>query len=60
VPELLYGEVKEAAQTNEVSCIRIPGYWLDKVGSEEVKAGAPPVPGEKVLLCLHGGGMSFK
>jgi acetyl esterase/lipase len=34
--------------------VRIPGYWLDKSG-HNIEPGAPPTPGEKVVLALHGG-----
>jgi hypothetical protein len=40
------GEIKEAAEKNGVASARIPG---NKKGLEDVKTGAPPVPGEKVV-----------
>jgi acetyl esterase/lipase len=34
---------------------RIPGYWYDKPGAD-IPIGQKPIPGEKVIYCLHGGG----
>lgn len=55
VPELVVGEIKEAAEKNGVSSIPLPGYWLTKPGAHHVKPGSVPLPGEKVVYCLHGG-----
>ncbi|EIN12044.1 alpha/beta-hydrolase [Punctularia strigosozonata HHB-11173 SS5] len=53
-PELIVGEVKEWADVAQIEPIRLPGYWLDKSGSD-TKPGEPPAPGEKVVYALHGG-----
>ena len=52
-PELLLGEVKEIADLNDVSAIRIAGYWLGKRGSSNT-VGQSAEPGEKVVYELHG------
>ena len=41
--------------TASVTPIRIPGYWMHKRGST-VEIEASPVPGEKVVYYMHGGG----
>lgn len=56
VPHMVVGEIKDAAEKNGVSSIRIPGYWMEKEGLGDIKPGAPPAPGEKVVCFLHGGG----
>jgi hypothetical protein len=55
VLHLVIGEIKDAAEKNCMSSIRIPGYWIDKHGLEHVRPGAAPASGEKVTYCLHGG-----
>ena len=54
-PHLIQGEVKGWADSVGVGCAGIPGYWMDKEGSD-IPAGAPPADGEVVLMHLHGGG----
>lgn len=54
-PHLIVGEVKRWATETGVECIRIPGYWLEKEGSNR-EVGEAPRPGEKVVYHLHGGG----
>lgn len=54
---LVQGDVKKWADAAEVDSVEIPGYWMDKDGFD-TPPGAPPAPGEKVLLALHGGGYS--
>lgn len=54
-PQLIVGQVKEWAASALVEPVRIPGYWIDKPGCN-TPVGAPPRPGEKVLLAFHGGG----
>ncbi|KAI0071718.1 alpha/beta-hydrolase [Panus rudis PR-1116 ss-1] len=54
-PHLITGDVKKWAADAGVECMRIPGYWLEKEGTSR-DVGAPPLPGEKVLYALHGGG----
>ncbi|KAK7053375.1 hypothetical protein VNI00_004001 [Paramarasmius palmivorus] len=49
------GDLKLWSQVANVHPIRIPGYWLHKEGST-IDVAAPPMPGEKVVLSLHGGG----
>lgn len=53
-PNLIVGDVKEWAVAAKVESIRIPGYWLEQKGTK-LPIGAPPRPGEKVLLNIHGG-----
>ncbi|KAF8633318.1 hypothetical protein AX17_004491 [Amanita inopinata Kibby_2008] len=55
VPHLIAGELKTWAATASVDSIRIPGYWMHKMGSK-LKVASPPIPGEKVVYNLHGGG----
>lgn len=55
-PQLVVGDVKQWAERGNVQPIRIPGYWYDKDG-HDTPIGAPPEPGEKVVLYLHGGGL---
>lgn len=55
VPELITGELKTWAYVSSVSSIRIPGYWLHKRQSK-IDIAASPIPGEKVVYALHGGG----
>ncbi|KIP06420.1 hypothetical protein PHLGIDRAFT_72685 [Phlebiopsis gigantea 11061_1 CR5-6] len=53
-PHLIQGEVKEWAELAGVESVSIPGYWMDKQGSD-IPACAPPAEGEIVLMHLHGG-----
>ncbi|KAJ8077342.1 hypothetical protein PM082_001772 [Marasmius tenuissimus] len=53
-PKYITGSLELWARVAEVSAIRIPGYWLHKKGST-IETGASPMPGEKVVLALHGG-----
>lgn len=55
VPGLIVGELKTWARVAGVTSIRVPGYWIHKSGSK-IKVAAPPMPGEKVVYALHGGG----
>ncbi|KAL1742147.1 Alpha/Beta hydrolase protein [Schizophyllum fasciatum] len=55
VPELIVGELKLWAAAQNVEPARIPGYWLHSADSSDLPLGAPPRPGEKVLLHFHGG-----
>ncbi|KAL4248917.1 AB hydrolase superfamily protein [Abortiporus biennis] len=55
VPELVIGQVQQWAENAKVECVRIPGYWIEKKGFD-FSIGQPPLPGEKVLYGLHGGG----
>ncbi|KAG7098676.1 hypothetical protein E1B28_000590 [Marasmius oreades] len=48
------GSLELSAKIAGVSGTRIPGYWLHKKGST-IEPGASPMPGEKVVLALHGG-----
>ncbi|KIY73135.1 alpha/beta-hydrolase [Cylindrobasidium torrendii FP15055 ss-10] len=52
--DLLSEEIQSLAQKNNVKPSRIPGYWLHPKESS-IPFGAPPIPGEKVLLMFHGG-----
>ena len=51
---LIVGELKIWATAQGVEPACIPGYWMHGPASQ-VLIGAPPQPGEKVLLYLHGG-----
>jgi acetyl esterase/lipase len=55
VPELVRGEVADFAAAADVTCVRIPAYWIDADGGPRVPADAPPAPGERVVYHLHGG-----
>ncbi|TFK96538.1 Alpha/Beta hydrolase protein [Pterulicium gracile] len=52
--DLIVDNLKTWVHIANVQAMPIPGYWLHK--SPEVNVGAPPMPGEKVLYFLHGGG----
>ncbi|KAI0038336.1 hypothetical protein FA95DRAFT_1613462 [Auriscalpium vulgare] len=52
-PELVVGEVKEAARVNKVEPATVPGFWYGK--RSERGYGYPAEAGEKVLYALHGG-----
>jgi acetyl esterase/lipase len=54
-PHLIIGEVASWASVANVEPTRIPGYWYDAPGAD-IPIGHKPMPGEKVILCLHGGG----
>ncbi|TFK53950.1 alpha/beta-hydrolase [Heliocybe sulcata] len=41
-----------------VKPVGLPGYWMDREGSD-VPMGTPPRQGEKVVLHLHGGAYAF-
>ncbi|TFK53958.1 alpha/beta-hydrolase [Heliocybe sulcata] len=56
--ELILGRLKDMAAASGVEPVRLPGYWLDRDGSD-VPLGAPPRPGEKVVFHLHGGAYVF-
>ncbi|KIL71070.1 hypothetical protein M378DRAFT_509327 [Amanita muscaria Koide BX008] len=55
VPGLVKGELEAFAAAASVKSTTIPGYWIHKSGTN-IKIASPPVPGEKVLYRLHGGG----
>jgi acetyl esterase/lipase len=57
-PHLIIGEVALWASVAGVKPTRIPGYWYDKPGAD-IPIGQKPMPGEKVILCLHGGGYTL-
>jgi hypothetical protein len=54
-PHLIIGEVASWASVANVKPTRIPGYWYDKPGAD-IPIGQKPMPGEKVIYSLHGGG----
>ncbi|KAL1742139.1 Alpha/Beta hydrolase protein [Schizophyllum fasciatum] len=54
VPDLLVDELKAWAIAQGVEPVRIPGYWIHSPDTG-ITPGAPPQPGEKVILHLHGG-----
>ncbi|TFK53952.1 alpha/beta-hydrolase [Heliocybe sulcata] len=53
--ELILGGIKCMAVAARVGPVRLPGYWLDREGSD-IPIHKSPMPGEKVLYHLHGGG----
>ncbi|KDQ62915.1 hypothetical protein JAAARDRAFT_202454 [Jaapia argillacea MUCL 33604] len=55
VSSLLTAELRSFASISSVEPARIPGYWLDKVG-HDLPISSPPLPHEKVVYALHGGG----
>ncbi|KAG5353784.1 hypothetical protein C0989_002567 [Termitomyces sp. Mn162] len=55
VPDLITGKLSVWKDDNSVMPVRIPGYWTHKKGYD-IKVGAAPTSGEKVLYHLHGGG----
>lgn len=55
VPDLVTGKLETWMNATSVIPVRIPGYWTHKKGYD-IKVGAAPTPGEKVLYHLHGGG----
>lgn len=55
VPHLIKGAVQMWADVASVVPVRIPGYWLHRPGTT-IDPGASPMPGEKVIYALHGGG----
>ncbi|KAG6897938.1 hypothetical protein C0992_008686 [Termitomyces sp. T32_za158] len=54
VPELITGKLEMWMKAASVTPVRIPGYWTHKKGYD-IKVGAAPTLGEKVLYHLHGG-----
>ncbi|KAI4525513.1 alpha/beta-hydrolase [Schizophyllum commune Loenen D] len=54
VRELIVDELKIWATAQGVEPVRIPGYWIHSTYTN-IPVAAPPQPGEKVLLHLHGG-----
>ncbi|KAJ4495765.1 Alpha/Beta hydrolase protein [Lentinula edodes] len=55
IQELVKDELETWANISQVISIEIPGYWQHKKGST-IDIAAPPMPGEKVIYSLHGGG----
>jgi acetyl esterase/lipase len=58
VPHLVLGQIKEWADNAKVSPVRIPGYLLDKPGSD-IAPNAPASRGEQIILTCHGGAYIF-
>lgn len=61
-PSLIHEPIASYARAADVHPIRIPGYWqhasslnLPKPAPQLIM-GQPPLPGEKVVYFLHGGG----
>ncbi|KAI0666804.1 alpha/beta-hydrolase [Trametes maxima] len=54
-PELVTGEIEEAAYLNGIEAERRAGYWFGKRGPNG-KAGQPAGPDERVIYSFHGGG----
>ncbi|EPQ57629.1 hypothetical protein GLOTRDRAFT_137898, partial [Gloeophyllum trabeum ATCC 11539] len=56
VPEnFIVGGICSMAVAAGLHPVRLPGYWLDRDGSD-IPAGTPAASGEKVIYHLHGGG----
>ncbi|KAJ3903323.1 hypothetical protein F5879DRAFT_923166 [Lentinula edodes] len=55
IPGLVKEELERWANVSQVISTEIPGYWQHKKGST-IDIAAPPMPGEKVIYSLHGGG----
>ncbi|CCM05251.1 uncharacterized protein FIBRA_07461 [Fibroporia radiculosa] len=55
-PELIVGEIKEAARVNNVEPARVAGVWYGQRGSNAQAAHEKAGPEEKVMYELHGGG----
>ncbi|KIK67329.1 hypothetical protein GYMLUDRAFT_37424 [Collybiopsis luxurians FD-317 M1] len=54
-PEVIKDELEIWANVAKVTCVRIPGYWIHKQDST-IPVDASPMPGERVVYHLHGGG----
>ncbi len=54
-PHYISGDLKAFAESANVNPVRIPGYWFDKKGFN-TRVNVSPLPGEKVLYYVHGGG----
>ncbi|KAF7968747.1 hypothetical protein HWV62_29579 [Athelia sp. TMB] len=52
--ELVAGSIATWASVARVQPCRLPGYWIDKAGTD-IPINQRPVRGEKVVYCLHGG-----
>lgn len=50
---MITGTILELTHAANITCARIPGYWIDR--DDILPAGAPPKPRDKVLYRLHGG-----
>ncbi|KAI0344811.1 alpha/beta-hydrolase [Trametopsis cervina] len=55
VPQHVHGHLAQWAKGANVKPVCIPGYWLEKKGTD-LPVDASPLQDEKVLLVLHGGG----
>ncbi|KAF7782619.1 CAZyme family CE10 [Agaricus bisporus var. burnettii] len=53
--ELVLGKLRKWAEHVNAVSIPIPGYWMHKKGTS-IDVASTPLPGEKVILTLHGGG----
>ncbi|KAJ7217967.1 Alpha/Beta hydrolase protein [Mycena pura] len=53
--EAVVGKLRVWASAADVAPVRLPGYWLHKLGST-IELEAPLMPGEKIVYALHGGG----
>ncbi|KAF7974853.1 hypothetical protein HWV62_11091 [Athelia sp. TMB] len=51
--KLITGSIATWASVAKVEGCRLPGYWIDKAGAD-IPINQKPVPGEKVVYCLHG------
>ncbi|CCM07010.1 uncharacterized protein FIBRA_09329 [Fibroporia radiculosa] len=54
-PDLILGEIKDAADLNGVTSTKVAGFWYGERGLDGV-VGQKADPDEKVIYELHGGG----
>ncbi|KAF5393501.1 hypothetical protein D9757_000659 [Collybiopsis confluens] len=54
-PGIIKDELEIWANVAKVTSISIPGYWVHRKGSI-IPVAAPPIPGERIIYALHGGG----
>lgn len=57
-PELICGEIKEAAEFNQVVPEARPGYWYGERGPDG-EVGQSAMPNEKVIYHIHGAPFVF-
>ncbi|CCM07257.1 uncharacterized protein FIBRA_09603 [Fibroporia radiculosa] len=55
-PDLVVGEIQEAAKINNIESVRLAGVWYGGRGKDANAASQPAGPDEKVFYELHGGG----
>jgi acetyl esterase/lipase len=53
--KFIIGKLRGWAERASAVSVPIPGYWMPKKGTN-IDVASPSLPGEKVILTLHGGG----